>query len=243
MEISYALSYFIQGGLSGMVGLTLSHPFDTIKTHCQDGLKPPRSFRALYRGLIPPLLGVGLEKSLVFGTYNSIKEPLINRGYGTNTSCLIAGAIAGFNASFIVTPAERLKILLQTNQPIPKITTLYKGFSATLTRETPGFAIYFTVYENLYNSNMNLFSSFLCGGISGACSWVFIYPQDIIKTRIQSEQSNGSKNSYFKHISNIYKERGVFGFYRGFHYALMRAVPLHGGTFCTFELLKMVSTM
>ena len=207
-----------------MVGLTISHPFDTLKTHFQDGLKPPRSIKALYRGLLPPLLGVSIEKSIVFGTFNSIKYPLLKSGYSKDQSCFISGALAGLSASFIVTPAERLKILLQTEQKIPKLTTLYKGFSATLTREMPGFAIYFTVYENLYNTNMSLISSFWCGSLAGSCAWLFIYPQDLIKTQMQSASG---KQSYASYINSNIENEGYLGFIGDSIMNLRRQPHLH----------------
>lgn len=229
------LGSYIQGGLSGMIGVTLSHPFDTMKTYLQDNLRPPRKLIILYRGILPPFIGVGFEKSIVFGTYKNVNNFLTRCGFDKTNSSLISGGLSGFSASFIVTPAERMKILLQSGQKMCSIGTLYKGFSATITREVPGFAIYFTTYEKIYDKRMGLFPSFLCGSVSGVISWMFIYPQDMIKTRIQS---NIGKCSYISHIKIIYSDYGILGFYRGFRFALMRAIPLHGGTFFTFELLN-----
>lgn len=223
------------GGFSGMIGVTLSHPFDTMKIYLQDVLRPPRDLRLLYRGLLPPFLGVGFEKSIVFGTYKNTTKFLRDRQFSKTSSSLIAGGISGFSASFIVTPAERIKILLQSGKKICSLQTIYKGFSVTLTREIPGFAIYFTTYEHLYDNKMGLLPSFLCGSFSGVVSWIFIYPQDLIKTRIQS---NLVGSSYMYHVKDIYYQKGFCGFYRGFHFAMMRAIPFHGATFFTFELIE-----
>lgn len=38
--------------------------------------------------------------------------------------------------------------------------------------------------------------------------------------------------------SKIYREGGVRGLYRGFNLALLRAVPLHAGTFMTMEYFQ-----
>ena len=155
-------------------------------------------------GLSAPLIGVGLEKAIVFGTYEtSIKY--------TNSN-VISGALSGLTASFIVTPFERIKILLQTNQEIKKEMLnrkfLFQGLSATLYRETPGFAIYFSTYNYLKSIRHKLYSdrylnslniptittiptislseSFLFGALAGSTAWVFIYPQDRIKTHLQA---------------------------------------------------------
>ena len=63
------MEQFIFGYISGMAGILVSHPFDTIKTHIQSNKPIPRSLNGLYRGIGPPLIGVGLEKSIVFGVY------------------------------------------------------------------------------------------------------------------------------------------------------------------------------
>lgn len=234
----YSWKHFLHGALSGAVGVTLSHPFDTIKTCIQDKKPKPTNFRGLYKGFVSPLFGVGLEKSIVFGVYTNTQKAIDNP-----FSIPIAGAVSGFCASFIVTPVERIKILLQTNQQIkmnqltPKY--LFHGISATFTRETPGFAIYFTFYETMkqkiYGGNITTSGSFIFGGLAGALAWCFIYPQDCIKTRMQAH----TDNKKFMHVlREIYMEGGFSKFYQGFHFALMRAIPLHAGTFMTMECLK-----
>lgn len=232
---------YVFGGISGMVGAVVTHPIDTIKSNIQNGTKI--NIRHLYRGISAPLLGVGIEKSIVFGTYN-----LINSKFDDPTSNLaigVSGGVSGISASIIVTPCERIKILLQTNNKNFKTqikpTDFFRGLSATFTREIPGFAIYFLTFENLKslyfpNGNINKKCAFLFGGISGALSWVFIYPQDLIKTRIQACTKN-KKMSFVSTGNMIIKNDGIKGLYKGFHLALLRAVPLHAFTFATMQTL------
>ena len=234
------MEQFIFGCISGMAGILVSHPFDTIKTNIQSNKPIPRTLTELYRGIKPPIIGVGLEKSVVFGVYyNTI---------GYTNSTFISGALSGLSASFVVTPFERVKILLQTNQKIEhniiNRSFLFQGLSATLYRETPGFGIYFSTYQFLkdsyltYNNenNLNSFESFSFGAIAGAFSWIFIYPQDRIKTHLQSikDRQVGFKEGF----NEIIKNGGYRGIYRGFNYALMRAVPLHATVFSMMELLQ-----
>jgi len=239
---SYFNSY-LKGCFSGMFGVGLSHPIDTIKTIKQSNYKIKYSFFSLYKGIIPPLIGVGLEKALVFGTYQLLRK----NNYNVPTS----GAISGFVATFIVTPYERLKILKQTSQKSTMISNpkfLYKGFSATFTREVPGFAIYFSTYHSLkeyylkVNEGVNklpLELSFLFGGLSGSMAWLFIYPQDRIKTIIQSAINNTTDDKkILSIIKNTYKNGGIKAFYSGFSFAISRAILLHAGTFMMFELLN-----
>ena len=237
------ISKYINGGLSGMCGILLSHPFDTIKTHIQTGhklntFKP--SLPNFYKGISAPLLGVGIEKAIVFGTYNYI--------YSKTNNIPLSGAISGLTASLIVTPYERIKILKQNSQVITfkdlNIRFLYKGFTPTFFREMPGFAIYFTTYEYLkantftkYNKKINYSSSFLYGGISGLTAWIFIYPQDRIKTILQSSSRSENNRNIKNIINTIYKSGGLKHFYSGFSWAAGRAILLHSGTFCMMEYL------
>lgn len=227
---------FIKGGISGIFGLILSHPFDTIKSNIQNNQKSIYSIRFLYKGLTAPLFGIGIEKSIVFGVYNTLKK------YDVPIS--INGFISGFMASFIITPYERIKILKQNSVDISaikyNIKTLYAGYTMCMLRDSIGFAIYFSNYEylkkKLYGDDkISNTGAFLIGGSSGLISWIFIYPQDKIKTIMQSNKGN----LYIKDIIfNIYKNEGIFSFYKGFHFALYRAVPLHAGTFMMYELLS-----
>jgi solute carrier family 25 carnitine/acylcarnitine transporter 20/29 len=241
--------YYVKGGISGMFGVFLSHPVDTVKTHIQTG-KPFSTFnptiKNFYRGFTSPFIGVCVEKAIVFGTYNYFLKQTDN--------IPISGGISGLTASFIVTPYERLKILKQNSQ-IFKMSDidfrfLFKGLSTTFTREVPGFAIYFTTYEALkyhtftkHGQQIEYINSFVYGGISGIMSWIFIYPQDRIKTIIQSQtyfnNNNTKSTSNFKNVAKqLWANGGIVNLYKGFSWALARATLLHSGTFCMMEILN-----
>lgn len=57
--------------------------------------------------------------------------------------------------------------------------------------QVPGFASYFMTYEYLSrswsgsNGEVSPFVVLMAGGIAGSASWVFSYPLDVIKSRIQ----------------------------------------------------------
>jgi len=255
------LDYYIKGAISGMFGISLSHPVDNIKTHMQIGNNFNTfkfNIRNLYKGLSAPLLGVGFEKALVFGTYNYCLNTLKNNGFGnengnTNFGIIpLSGAIAGLTASLVVSPYERFKILKQCSQTVTKkdlsLKFLYKGLSATFTREVPGFAIYFSVYEglkaktqSLYGRNITYLEAFMFGGLSGMTAWIFIYPQDRIKTILQSSYNNtntNTKQGFSSVMREIYAKGGIKYFYSGFSWAVCRAMLLHSGTFCMMEILN-----
>ena len=244
------LDYYIKGAFSGMFGILLSHPIDTIKTHIQTGY-PLSTFkfniRNLYKGITAPLLGVGFEKALVFGTYNYFQKN--TKSLIGNASIPVSGAIAGLTASVVVSPYERFKIMKQNSQKVSMKDIspgfLFKGLNATFTREVPGFAIYFSVYEALkyntftkYNRDISYLHSFLYGGLSGITAWIFIYPQDRIKTILQANTGTTGTKTFNSVMREIYAKGGPKHFYSGFNWAVARAMLLHSGTFCMMEVLS-----
>ena len=272
---------FISGWFAGITAVITSHPFDTYKTYIQQNkVMPDYKLRTLYRGLSAPLLGVGFEKAVVFGIYESTithTSKWCKNIYGDNMYALIAsnamsGGLSGMCASFIVTPFERIKILLQTGPntatalpntaapatntaapntatatpntaSVPNVRSIFQGLSATFYRETPGFAIYFSTYNYLKykyeqdnKKKLGLVNSFIYGGIAGSTSWLFIYPQDRIKTKIQALKDTNM--SFKEGFNEIVKKEGIKGLYKGFSYALLRAIPLHATAFMTMEMCK-----
>jgi hypothetical protein len=263
------MSDFSAGFFAGATGVAVSHPFDTIKTMYQmDTTKKYKNvgqctkaifrqgFLRFYKGVYPPLFGVGLEKCIVFGSYNTVQQ------YTKNI--FLSGVAAGLCCTIVVTPIEKIKILQQqeTVESIKnnngKITALnvikkhgfkglYCGWSATLGREVPGFGIYFSTYEFLKEKQKyivetnNIIKSantygllpFFNGSLSGAAAWLFIYPSDPVKTLMQTNNVGlGSA------IKQIYGNSGINGFYKGFGLGLFRAIPLHGGVFAGYEIYK-----
>jgi solute carrier family 25 carnitine/acylcarnitine transporter 20/29 len=224
---------FINGSIGGIVGTIISHPIDTIKTRMQsnvhNNIMSAVKAGKLYSGLSAPLFGIMMEKSIVFGFYDIAKT-----NYGLNN--FWSGMIGGFASTVIVTPIDAIKIRLQNNNFKFNIKTLYKGFIPTVFRETPGFGIYMTTYNylNSYNKD-SLLCNFIFGALSGFTAWIFIYPSDLIKTKYQAEENGNLKNI----ISTIYgKDKKIMNFYKNFHMAILRAVPLHGGVFLGYELSK-----
>ena len=73
---------------------------------------------------------------------------------------------------------------------------LYLGFNVTFVREVLALAVYFYSYEytmRLFapegqgSSSTNIMWAFLAGGVAGPLSWLFPYPFDYVKTKVQSQ--------------------------------------------------------
>lgn len=244
---------FIGGLIGGSFGTAVAHPFDTIKTvyqsdingkykniiECSKNIYKTEKIRGFYKGVIPPIIGIGFEKCIVFGTYSNVKN--LNIFQNVYSNIFLAGIISGICCTSVVTPVEKVKIIMQNSKMkegickiIKKegIASLYKGWSATLFREVPGYGIYFTTYEFCKNKYQSIqpYHTMLFGGLSGFNAWLFIYPSDPVKTLMQNENI-GLKESVLK----IYSKYGIRGFYKGFGLGLFRSVPLHAGVFLGYE--------
>jgi len=129
---------------------------------------------------------------------------------------------------------------------------IYKGNLITLLREVPATAVYFATYEYLSKklrdrhgeSNWN---PMIAGGVAGLLSWIISYPQDIIKTKLQCDTGtvrSYSSNKFIRDggiiscIKEIFKQKGVRGFTKGFSACSIKAVIAEAATFLVYENTK-----
>lgn len=181
-----SIKAFIAGGFGGICAVLVGHPFDLTKTRLQtatpgqytgalDVVKKTLArdgVKGLYRGMLPPLLGVtpifavsfwgyDLGKNLVYSFTPDRVVPALSTPEVT-----AAGFFSAIPATLITAPVERAKVLLQVqgqggsgkqyNGILDVVGKLYKeggirsifrGTFATLARDGPGSAAYFAAYE------------------------------------------------------------------------------------------------
>lgn len=215
---------YIYGAISGSTATIVSHPFFRIKTSLQNEeiltKEMYSDIKWLYRGLPRAMLGYSIEKMLVFGTYNSLLKQDINP--------TLSGFFAGLTAAFSITPFEQLVIDKGNNIKIFSIKHLYSGIIPTIGRESIGFAVHFTIYDYLtktFNREKEVPKTILCGIGAVIGGWGTITPLDRLKTQIQTGKFD-IKTYNIKHS------------YKGFNFALMRAIPFHVTCFVVMEYLN-----
>lgn len=124
------INCMIAGGLGGMVGDTLMHSLDTVKTR-QQGLlhnakyrnmipayitmfKEEGFFRGLYGGYSPAILGSLPSTAAFFGAYEYSKRKMINDlGVNDTVAYFFAGVFGDLASSVFYVPSEVLKTRLQ----------------------------------------------------------------------------------------------------------------------------------
>jgi solute carrier family 25 carnitine/acylcarnitine transporter 20/29 len=133
--------------------------------------------------------------------------------------------------SSIFTPVDNMKCLILLQETTQNIKTstfsiikhqaqkkgirgIFRGLPISLMRDVPGSALVFTFYEYfkriLEKSEMK-YLNFISGGLASLLTWMFTYPQDIIKTRFLYKDQVAVRD-----IANeIFKENGI-EFYKVF---------------------------
>ncbi|KAF5323618.1 hypothetical protein D9611_005762 [Ephemerocybe angulata] len=177
---------FIAGGFGGVCAVVVGHPFDLTKTRLQtaspgaytgaidcvkktvakDGVK------GLYRGIVPPLLGVTPIFAVSFWAYDASKQLIFSATPDRKSSALsipelaLAGFLSAVPTTLVTAPVERAKVLLQVQGQAGSeakykgvtdvlkhlykeggIRSIFRGTGATLARDGPGSAAYFAAYE------------------------------------------------------------------------------------------------
>jgi len=177
---------FVAGGFGGVCAVLVGHPFDLTKTRLQtassgtytgaiDVVKKTLArdgISGMYRGIVPPLLGVTPIFAVSFWAYDASKKIIFaltpKRTSETLSTAEIAAAgfMSAVPATAVTAPVERAKVLLQVQGQggseqkykgvIDVMRHLYKegglrsifrGSGATLARDGPGSAAYFAAYE------------------------------------------------------------------------------------------------
>jgi hypothetical protein len=227
-------------------------------------------FRGFFRGASSPLFAQFFVNALAFaGESMAMRflEPDHDKD-GSHAPALInsciAGGFGGFLQCFATVPTDLVKVKMQVDQARDKPkyrstwdcvqrifrangpTGFLKGYTVTVVREIPSFAMYFMVYDTVgaYLSPRDaptpIHVTMFAGGMAGCSSWAFVYPMDVVKTYIQLSE-RGSQTGIVHMASTLYKKHGVAIFFRGIGPVLLRAFPVNAATFLCYEHMKKVT--
>ncbi|XP_030744825.1 solute carrier family 25 member 48 isoform X1 [Echinops telfairi] len=121
---------------------------------------------------------------------------------------------------------------------------LYRGASAMLLRDVPGYCLYFIPYVFLNEwitpearAGPSPSAVWLAGGLAGAISWGTATPMDVMKSRLQADGVYFSKyRGVLDCISQSYRQEGLKVFFRGITVNAVRGFPMSAAMFLGYEL-------
>lgn len=275
---------FIAGCMAGVAQVLVGQPFDIVKVRLQAGaqglytsawdcfskiVKYEGGPMSLWKGSLPPLLGVGAVVSIQFGVNEKTKQlakKLTGRSELLLPHLFGCGMVAGTANTVVSAPVEHTRIRMQIQgtssvsavQCVKSIVQgyglkgLYRGVFPTLWRDSISMGIYFSMYEWVTRSllaphqtkaDLTMAGVAFAGGLAGVTLWFATFPIDMIKTKIQTDSlQNPAYKSMKDCFQKVYQANGLRGLYKGLAPCLFRAVPANSVTFIAFEAVSKLLT-
>eukprot|EP00026_Physarum_polycephalum_P008717 Phypoly_transcript_08815.p1 GENE.Phypoly_transcript_08815~~Phypoly_transcript_08815.p1 ORF type:complete len:315 (+),score=45.45 Phypoly_transcript_08815:179-1123(+) len=221
----------------------------------------------LWRGLAPSLVMTVPNAAIYFNTYEALKKRLTKLDFPFPALVpLVSGALARVVAATTLAPLELIRTNFQAQQKGKSILAfvrktgfrgMWLGVGATLSRDVPFSAIYWSCYELVKGELKNkipqttygaFVTSFLSGCFSGMLSAVLTTPIDLVKTRVQTHVPANKKcvakppPTARDIVMLIYKEEGVKGFMRGWVPRASKVGPACAIMISSYEFIKSLGT-
>ncbi|CCE62739.1 hypothetical protein TPHA_0D00980 [Tetrapisispora phaffii CBS 4417] len=228
-------------------------------------------FKGLYSGIGPQLVGVAPEKAIKLTVNDFMRNKLTDSRTGKIhiNNEILSGATAGMCQVIFTNPLEIVKIRLQVKSEYAttaakditaisivrqlRVTGLYKGVVACLSRDVPFSAVYFPTYSHIKKDIFNFdpcdktkkhslktWELLLAGALAGMPAAFLTTPFDVIKTRLQMDPRKGETkyNGIFHAAQTILREESFKSFFKGGGARVLRSSPQFGFTLAAYEMFK-----
>ncbi|VIO89464.1 Uncharacterized protein BM_BM4401 [Brugia malayi] len=241
--------HLVAGGIAGCVSRTCTAPLDRVKIYLQvhatllNRLRFPKAAKLLYeegglksfwRGNGVNVAKIAPESAIKFLSYDVVKRLIIkhrDEGHKLQISeRLAAGSAAGLVSQTIVYPLEGI---------VPNLIGIipYAGID---------LAIYETLksyYVNNYNAHpvRDIVALPVCGACSSICGMLASYPFALVRTRLQAlaiSDNLTQPDTMNGQMQYIWKNDGLYGFYRGLTANLVKAVPAVAISYYVYEYVR-----
>ena len=156
----------------------------------------------------------------------------------------VAGGVAALSSCVLLQPLEVYKTRLQEQGRMPSSVSQYwRGTTATLIRNVPGVALYFTCLQHLRylsivfdrrihngilvdpkTQKMTAVGNLLSGGGARVLAGLVLMPLTVVKTMFESDRFK-SIDGFFGMFKHVYKQDGFKGFFKGFSVTVLRDAP------------------
>ncbi|OQR86932.1 Mitochondrial Carrier (MC) Family [Achlya hypogyna] len=213
--------------------------------------------RGLYSGFLPPFFSQAVYKSVIFTTQAKVRQLIAANVIDPSPlfSTIVSGAVAGAVNASLVAPVELVRNRLQvqgttasqqysgTFDVIAKVIkregvlSLWKGLSATVTRDALGVGLYFVGFDlakthlpDEWNPTSRVL---VAGAIGGISFWAIALPFDTIKTVIQVSPQT-SQGMVATGLALVRRE-GLGRIFHGWQAAFSRGIPGAAITFYAYD--------
>jgi hypothetical protein len=243
---------FLAGFVQGITRVTISYPFDTVKTYMQQNLHTNNHTNTIqsikyllktdpkvfYRGSTMSYLIIPFDRSIQYYLMEKNKDK-----YNPFLFSMCVGAIStSYNLPLLYITTNA--VLTQKNNYTTiydfvkniNIKKLYSGFNVEIPKMILATGSYMGTYMYLrenYNKENSLVKASLIGMISSFICWSIIFPLDTIRTSIQVENKTIIATIKYK-----YTNYGLRSFYKGITPVLIRTIPSSSLGMFAYELTR-----
>ena len=247
-------------------------------------------FRAFWRGLDASLATAIPAVGIYMPLYDTCLREASAAGLEGALCPLAAGTVARTTAVLCTAPMEMVKTRLQSMAPSKRgggqggggtllrevqlvvssrqgggVLNLWKGTGATLARDVPFSAVYWTMTERIKAKLLTLdggggwqrevggatgtsgasgtrvvLANLAAGTTSGCVASFMTTPCDVIKTKMQVVLPGSSGSGMLDVTRNLFRAEGFSGFFAGWAPRVARTAPACGIVLTSYELLKML---
>ena len=212
----------------------------------------------LFRGVSAPLSVVAPIFAVGFWAYDIGQRGIrqyyhypVNHELSLGQLCL-AGGFSAIPATVLMTPSERLKVLMQVHKGRYSslwdcfrqtyaqggLRSMYRGTALTLWRDIPGNVAWFGTYEfckslftkwaGVRRQEKSTVAILSAGGFAGMACWAVCMPFDVLKSRQQAATRSVPAMDILR---DLLRTEGWPALFRGLRPAMVRAFPANAACF------------
>ncbi|XP_022085201.1 calcium-binding mitochondrial carrier protein SCaMC-2-like isoform X2 [Acanthaster planci] len=218
---------------------------------------------SMWRGNGINVLKIAPETALKFFAYEHLKKLLGIEGRELRMHHrFMAGSMAGVFSQTVIYPMEVLKTRLAIRKTgqykgildcalkvyrNEGLRCFYKGYLPNILGIIPYAGIDLAVYETVKNRWLKRHQEssapptlvlLACGTFSSTCGQIASYPLALVRTRLQAQLTTGS--SMVGLFSDIYRQEGIRGLYRGIAPNFMKVAPAVSIGYVVYENVRQV---
>ena len=183
----------------------------------------------------------GLANTVVVTPIELLKCRLQMQGADSTTSSCTQST--GVRAEYAALRKEFSYVLREEG-----VRGLWRGNSITMCREVCSYIGLFGGYEVMKKlapagQEPSALHTVVSGSVAGVTCWTLSYPQDVIKSHLQTTQGYGRHpiipdGGALKCLMRILAIEGHRGLWRGYSACAMRAIPANGAGFLAYEAVR-----